>query len=845
MNKKPGRRRAALWLAGAALVGAAAAIAVVIALSVKPDREPFYGVHQAGIATPPQKFAFVAAFDVTVSSGDELRTLLRNWTGTASALTQGLPLEPATGPKSAPAADTGETIGYKPARLTVTFGAGPSLFDARYGLADKKPAALLPLPTFNGDQLNPDWSDGDLVVQVGADDFQTAFHALHVLTRVAKGFAAPRWVQSGFQPGLETVTGPGRNLEGFTDGIVNPDAAHPETMNTVVWAGPEAGWMQGGSYLVVRRIRMLVESWDRSALGDQERTIGRDKNTGKELAKQDEDSHVRLAHGDGSQKLLRRPFHYVNGIDPKTGHWDAGLLFLAWMKDPETQFVPIQTRLSQSDLLNEYIQPVGSAVFAVFPGVAAGSYVGSGLFEIPLSQKIEGLQGALGALYPAVGAGDWNAVQQGASAWTAQWQSDRALAGSKAAAIDAAAQAWTASLVVPDAAKTRAAQTALVRALEDWKKSAIPAKAVSVTDLAGLKSLLTTLDKAAEAGNLDTAKNAYTAFQKEWMTREALVRSMDTDAYAFIENQAGAVRRAISAAEPAWNDARALVKTMALKLEALQPPHAFGAWDAGFLLFREGLEALLVLAALLAFLGRTQQTRWTPWIWSGAGVGLAGSIGVAVAISVLMTGWMAASAPTLVEGLTGMAAVALMLAVGGWLHSKSTVKNWNVWLKNKLGTWGNSPWALGLLAMLSVLREGAETVLFFWGLAGSLSPTDLMIGVAGALVVLTILGVLMIGFSKRLPLNWFFPIATLLIYFLAVKILGQSLGSLQSAGLISATPLGFGAPLDAVGYLPTWETAAPQLVLAALLVTLVIRSVLKARKKPSASTQVSNQQGAT
>jgi deferrochelatase/peroxidase EfeB len=833
MNHQPGRLRAALWVAGAALVGAAATLAIVL-LSAKPDREPFYGPHQAGIATPLQKFAFVAAFDVTTTSIDELRTLFRNWTSTAAALAQGQPLEAAPGPKSAPTADTGETLGYKPARLTVTFGAGPSLFDGRFGLADKKPAALLPIPAFKGDQLNPDWSDGDLVIQVGADDFETAYHALHVLTRVAKGSAVPRWVQSGFQPGLETVTAPGRNLEGFIDGTVNPDASHPETMDKVVWAGPEAGWMQGGSYLVVRRIRMFVETWDRSALGDQENTIGRNKVTGKELADQDPNSHVKLAHGDGSQKLLRRPFHYVNGLDAKTGHWDSGLLFLAWMKDPEAQFVPIQARLSQSDLLNEYIRPVGSAVFAVFPGVSPGSYVGSGLFEVPLAQKIESLQGALGSLYPAVGDGDWNAVRQGAAAWNADWQTDRASAGAKAAAIDAAAAAWAASLDgTPDAAKTRGAQTALVKALEDWKTAAVPHKAASITDLDGLKTQLAALDKAVTAANADGSKNAYAAFQKEWLVREALVRGIDTNAYAFIENQAGAVRRAIMASPAAWDAAHAIVKTMAVKLDGLQPPKAFGAWDAGFLLFREGLEALLVLAALLAFLGRTQQTRWTPWVWSGAGLGLAGSVGVAVAISVLMTGWIAASAPTLVEGLTGMIAVALMLAVGGWLHSKSTVKNWNVWLKNKLGTWGNSPWALGLLAMLSVLREGAETVLFFWGLAGSLSPTDLLIGVAGALIVLAVLGVLMIGFSKRLPLNWFFPIATLLIYFLAVKILGQSLGSLQSAGIVTATPLGFGDPIDALGYLPTWETAVPQIVVAAVLVTLVIRSVLKAQKKPA------------
>lgn len=838
MSGKPRRLHAALLTAGAALVGAAAALAIALIVTHKPDKEPFYGVHQAGIAMPQQKFAFVAAFDVTAANAGQLRDLFKTWTKTAAALTQGLPVGP-DGPQSAPPTDTGETLGYKPADLTLTFGVGPSLFDGRFGLADRKPAALQPIPSFNFDHLNPAWSNGDLIVQACADDYETAYHAIHVLTRAAKGFAAPRWVQSGFQPGMETVTGPGRNLEGFTDGTVNPNPRDPKSLGEYkVWAGADQGWMKDGSYLVIRRIRMLVEQWDRSALSDQESTIGREKRGGQELKDQDPDSHVKLAHGDGSVKLFRRPFSYVNGLDPQTGYWDSGLLFMAWVSDPQKQFVPVQARLAESDKLNEYIQHVGSAVFAVFPGISEGDYLGSGLFEGSLTQRIEGLQSALGALYPAVSSGDWAAVRQGADGWSAQWKDDRAVAGPHAGAIDAKAAAWSAlvAAAAPDAGRVRAAQTELVRALEAWKTAAVPRQAVSITDLNGLKTQLSTLDKALQNTNLEQSKSLYAAFQKEWLAREALVRTIDTDAYAFIETQAGAVRRALAASDPAWGDARAVVKTMAAKLDGLQPPHAFGAWDAGFLLFREGLEALLVLAALLAFLTRTQQTRWRPWVWTGAGVGLAGSAGVAVVISVLMTGWIAASAPTLVEGLTGIAAVALMLAVGGWLHSKSNVKNWNVWLKGKLGTWGNSPWALGLLAMLSVLREGAETVLFFWGLAGSISPADLALGVVGALVVLAVLGVVMIGFSKRLPLQWFFPLATLLIYFLAVKILGQSLGSLQSAGMITATPLGFGAPVDFFGWSPTWESGTPQIVLAAVLVTLVVRSVLKTRRKePAAS----------
>jgi high-affinity iron transporter len=198
-----------------------------------------------------------------------------------------------------------------------------------------------------------------------------------------------------------------------------------------------------------------------------------------------------------------------------------------------------------------------------------------------------------------------------------------------------------------------------------------------------------------------------------------------------------------------------------------------------------------------------------------------------------MTAWMAA-APELVEGLTGLVAVVLMLAVGGWLHGKTIMKNWNLWLKQKMDRSADSPWALGALAFLAVLREGAETVVFLWGMAGPLPMADLLIGMAGGLAVLSLLGVLMLRFSRRLPLRWFFPLATILIYFLAVKILGQSLGALQAAGWLAGTYLGFGGPIAWLGFSPTWETAAPQFALVLILGTLVFLSLRKGIGNPGA-----------
>jgi high-affinity iron transporter len=475
---------------------------------------------------------------------------------------------------------------------------------------------------------------------------------------------------------------------------------------------------------------------------------------------------------------------------------------------------------------------VGSALFAVFPGVLPGDYLGSSLVsEEPLTRRIEALQAAIGSLYPALARGDWNAVRTGASAWSSLWEKQRQAAGPHARTLDSLNETWVRTLAAeaPSPELVRSAQAGLLRELAAWQK-AVETPRGTATDLVALKTDLEEVSRALSSGDAASARQRFSAFQQDWLSKESLVRNLDAGAYGFIELKSGEVRRALRS-DPPGPAAASGVQAVSERLGALASPKAFGAWDAGFLLCREGLEALLVLAALLAFLDRTGQKNRASWVWSGAGLGLGASVGVAVAISILMTGLIAASASTLVEGLTGLVAAVLMLTFGAWLHRKASVKNWNLWLRDQMEKVGDSPWALGLLAFLAVLREGSETVIFFWGLAGSLSTGDLLLGIAGALAVLAVLGVLLIGFSQRLPLRWFFPLATALIYFLAVKILGQSLGSLQSSGWVSATPLGFGAPFDAVGFIPTWETALPQVILTVILAALVLVPLVRNRRE--------------
>ncbi|MCU1457616.1 MAG: Tat-translocated enzyme [Actinomycetia bacterium] len=370
---------------------------------------PFHGEHQAGIVTPAQDRLLFGAFDMLTDDRQALIDLLRAWTLASIRMTRGETVGPDRGALLAPPTDTGEAIGLGPAQLTITFGFGPSLFDLdgndRFGIAANRPAQLAELPAFAFDAINPGISNGDLCVQVCADDPQVTFHALRNLTRIAKGVAGLRWSQLGF--GRTSSTGADqstpRNLMGFKDGTNNIRSDDEKLQRQAVWVQErdDPAWMRGGSYLVARRIRMLIEVWDRSSLGDQEATIGRDKIEGAPLGQKKEfdavdlkqrgkdgrlaipvNAHVRLAAPvtNGNEHMLRRGYSFTDGVDPRTAQLDAGLFFLAYQRDPRVQFVAVQNRLAASDALNEYIQHTASALFAVPPGVQPGGWIGETLF---------------------------------------------------------------------------------------------------------------------------------------------------------------------------------------------------------------------------------------------------------------------------------------------------------------------------------------------------------------------------------------------------------------------------------------------------------------------------------
>jgi deferrochelatase/peroxidase EfeB len=387
-------------------VGADRAIAGTGVVGRSDEAVPFFGEHQAGITTPTQEHLQFGSFDVASESIADLRDLLRRWSAAAELIARGLPVGAvATG--DGVAVDTGEALGLRPSRVTVTFGLGPGVFGSggadRFGLAGLRPGPLVDVPAFSSDALQPRICGGDLGVQVCADDPQVAFHALHDLIRLASPTAVPRWVLAGFgATANSTSQRTPRNLMGFKDGTANLMAEDTPALRRFVWASAAESpvWMRGGSYMVIRRIKMMLGAWDASSFNDQEATFGRHKVSGAPLGAVREhdpldlsaragglpvipaDAHVRLASPayNGGQRILRRGYSFVDGVDESTGSAAGGLLFICFQRDPRTQFIPIQRRLAASDALNRHIEHVGSAIFACPPAARPGGFVGERLF---------------------------------------------------------------------------------------------------------------------------------------------------------------------------------------------------------------------------------------------------------------------------------------------------------------------------------------------------------------------------------------------------------------------------------------------------------------------------------
>ncbi|MGA5321924.1 iron uptake transporter deferrochelatase/peroxidase subunit [Streptomyces seoulensis] len=384
-----------LGAAGGALGYAAAPAPATPLTSIGTDRAMFHGKHQPGITDALQAHGHLVAFDLKPGTDrKEAAALLRRWSAAAERLMAG---------EAAPHGDTDVARDAGPSSLTVTFGFGHSFF-ARTGLEKQRPAALDPLPDFSADHLDRKRGEGDLWVQIGANDALVAFHALRTLQKEAGDAARVRWQMNGFNrsPGTTAHALTTRNLMGQIDGTRNPKPAEPDFDRRIfVPASGEPAWMANGSYAVVRRIRMLLDDWEKLARPAQEAVIGRRKSDGAPLSGGHEttpmdlekadaqgeyvvplNAHARITRPDqnGGAAMLRRPFSFHDGFDAD-GTPDAGLLFICWQADPLRGFVPVQRKLDRGDALSRYLRHEASGLFAVPGGAAKGEYVGQRLLE--------------------------------------------------------------------------------------------------------------------------------------------------------------------------------------------------------------------------------------------------------------------------------------------------------------------------------------------------------------------------------------------------------------------------------------------------------------------------------
>jgi deferrochelatase/peroxidase EfeB len=371
-------------------------------------RVPFDAEHQAGILTGAQAQASFVALDSVAPNRSTLVAALRNLSTRARSLTQG----DTVGAEELddPPPDSG-ILGpvNAPDQLTVTIAFGASLFDGRYGLGRRRPLRLEKMPSFPADNLEPERSDGDILVQVCAGQHDTVTHTVRELMRAVAGHMVPRWRIDGFKSARRgpTPANNPRNLFAFRDGTANPDVGDASLMDELVWipsttgGSGEPAWTAGGTYQVVRTIRMHVEFWDRVGMFEQQNMIGRYRVSGAPLGGTNEFedprydldpegkripliAHIRLANPrtpqTANQRILRRGYNYDRGIDG-VGNLDQGLLFVAFNQDIERQFATIQTRLEEEEMV-DYITPVGGGYFFAPPGARGpGDWVGSGLFS--------------------------------------------------------------------------------------------------------------------------------------------------------------------------------------------------------------------------------------------------------------------------------------------------------------------------------------------------------------------------------------------------------------------------------------------------------------------------------
>jgi len=393
----------------------------------------------------------------------------------------------------------------------------------------------------------------------------------------------------------------------------------------------------------------------------------------------------------------------------------------------------------------------------------------------------------------------------------------------------------------PDAQTVRAALRELRVELVPFSAGTAQSSSPASVPAAGLDGLMDTLDRtiaATERNDIENAVGGMRSFQTRWLDVEGLVKTRDAQTYRTTEDGMARAAALLRAKPPATAEALATMREMRADLAPLvEAPPTYGVPDAAIILLREGLEALLVVAALLAFLSKSGHADKQRWIWFGAGAGVLVSVAVAFVIQQLFSSATVGASRELVEGMTGLVAAAMLLYVSYWLHSKSSLHAWQKYVHERTSAAlaGGGMFSLGLISFLAVFREGAETALFYIGIAPAIAVRDLALGVGLGTLALVVIGVVMLVFGLRIPLRPFFLVSSVLLYYLAFKFIGTGIHALQVSGVLSATPAVVPS-WEPIGLFPTWETTLPQ-----VLLLVVAAGVLLAARMRTGATRMTAQ----
>ncbi|HEX7065909.1 MAG TPA: FTR1 family protein [Bacillales bacterium] len=471
--------------------------------------------------------------------------------------------------------------------------------------------------------------------------------------------------------------------------------------------------------------------------------------------------------------------------------------------------------------VEEAVEALEASVEAYVGGEAAASEEGA----IPGSKVLLGLSGELVEAKELIGEGNWKEAKAEYGEFHEGWE---AVEGSVRSAnmeayerIEMSMGLVSAALNAepPQAEKAKESLEKLIASIEKYAKGEVTGQEEGGQDIGTLIHILDETQAAIGAGNAEKAKNEMAEFITVWPRVEGMVKTQSPAAYTDTENNMTKALSLLSSNPPKLNQASEIIAGMEKQLQPLAGETNYSFWDAAIILLREGLEIILILAALLSFLNKTNNSDKRPWIWGGASAGVVASVALAFILSSALTAAAAGEERELLEGITGLIAVVVMFTVGSWLHNKSNIASWNHYIKDKVGTAlaRGSLWSLAGVAFLTVVREGAETIIFYLGMAADISTSQLILGIVVAFVILLALAFAIIKFSIKLPVRGLFLGITVLIYYIAFKFTGESVHALQVVNAVPAHPATWIPAAGWLGMYPTWETMSAQLLLLLLI----------------------------